>query len=89
MKTVALGLVCGLVFGVTTARAADSMCPKEYGVFAHPKDGSRYVECQKGVATERTCSPGMLWDDLRKACASAKALRHKPPKKPAIKKKKR
>jgi hypothetical protein len=69
MRAAAIGLVCGLAFGVfaSTAEAADVTCPQEYGVFAHPRDGKKYVECQKGRPTEHACSPGMLWDDLRKA----------------------
>ena len=91
MRVAAIGLVCGLAFGAfeTNAAAADATCPQENGVFAHPRDGQKYVSCDKGVATERTCAPGMLWDDLRKSCASASALRHKPPKKPKVKSKKR
>lgn len=85
----AAGLLCGLVFGLfaSTAEATDVTCPQEYGVFAHPRDGKMYIECQKGRPIEHACSAGMLWDDLRKACASPGAVRHKPPKKPKARKK--
>jgi hypothetical protein len=88
MKRVVLGLVCGLIFGVTgEASAGEFTCPQEEGTFAHPRDGKKFLECIRGIPTEKACMSGLMWDDLRKGCASPKSVRHKPPRKPPAKKK--
>ena len=91
MKRAAVALVCGLMLGLVgnSARAAEFTCPQENGSFAHPRDGSKFLECVRGVATEKACTTGLMWDDLRKGCASPGAVRKAPPKKPKAKPKKR
>lgn len=85
------GLVCGLLLGLVAGRAqaAEFTCPQSNGTFAHPRDGTKFLECVQGVAHEKACTPGLVWDDLRKGCTSPGAVRRAPPKKPAAKKKKR
>jgi hypothetical protein len=92
MKTARWGL-CGLLLGLVSAANPASAaepaftCPTENGNFAHPRDGTKYLECIRGKPIEKACTPGLVWDDLRKGCASPGAVRHKPPKKPPAKKK--
>lgn len=82
--TLLLGLTGGLLVA-SPARAAEFTCPVDQGRFAHPHDGTRYIECIKGVAHEQTCTTGQVFDDLRKGCTSPGNVRKAPPRKPKAK----
>ena len=73
------------VFVASPARAGEFTCPVDQGRFAHPHDGTRYIECLKGVPSEQTCAPGQVFDDLRKGCTSPGNVRKAPPRKPKAK----
>lgn len=81
--TLLLGLTCGLLVA-SPARAGEFTCPVDQGRFAHPHDGTRYIECIKGVPSEQTCAPGQVFDDLRKGCTSPGNVRKAPPRKPQV-----
>jgi len=84
MMVLLLGVTCG---GLTaaSARAAEFTCPVDQGRYAHPHDGTKYIECLKGVASVQSCAPGQVFDDLRKGCTAPGNVRKAPPRKPKAK----
>ncbi|XP_045122373.1 uncharacterized protein LOC123510935 isoform X2 [Portunus trituberculatus] len=59
-------------FGIPCPTAVNAKYPAIGGgqavFFAHP-DGCKYCECvDLDLAYELSCSPGLLWDDIRDTC---------------------
>ncbi|XP_059482084.1 protein obstructor-E [Neocloeon triangulifer] len=50
---VLLGLIC--VYA--------QQCPEKNGRFADPRQCDKYIECEDGVATEKLCPDGLLFND--------------------------
>ncbi|WP_293274444.1 carbohydrate-binding module family 14 protein [Nannocystis sp.] len=88
MRVLLLGVTCGLLTAAS-ARAAEFTCPVDQGRYAHPHDGTKYIECLKGVPSVQSCAPGQVFDDLRKGCTAPGNVRKAPPRKPKAKQKKR
>ncbi|MEV0364726.1 carbohydrate-binding module family 14 protein [Nocardia fusca] len=83
----AAGLLLGsaLTLGAASAALAEDTglhiaafdCPEPDGLFPHPTDVTRYVECSNNVAVVRSCPNGLNWNRNGQYCdwpASAGAV---------------
>lgn len=43
-------------------------CPEPDGLFPHPTDMTKYVECSNNVATVHTCPSGLNWNPKGQYC---------------------
>ena len=41
-------------------------CPEKYGQFEDPKQCDKYYECDEGVAKEKLCPDGLMFDPLNR-----------------------
>jgi hypothetical protein len=41
-------------------------CPQKYGQFEDPKQCDKFYECDDGVATEKLCPDGLMFDPLNR-----------------------
>jgi hypothetical protein len=41
-------------------------CPQKFGQFEDPKQCDKYFECDDGVATEKLCPDGLMFDPLNR-----------------------
>ncbi|XP_046403472.1 protein obstructor-E isoform X2 [Ischnura elegans] len=60
MTSSAVALILFAVAAVTLA--AEFRCPEKYGSFADPKQCDKYYECDEGVAKEKLCPDGLVFD---------------------------
>jgi hypothetical protein len=74
----AAGLLLGsaLALGAASAALAEDArvdiaafhCPEPDGLFPHPTDVTKYVECSNNVATVHTCPNGLNWNRNGQYC---------------------
>lgn len=43
-------------------------CPQPDGLFPHPEDVTRYVECSNNIATVQSCPSGLHWNRNGQYC---------------------
>uniref|UniRef100_T1P7M4 Chitin binding Peritrophin-A domain protein n=1 Tax=Musca domestica TaxID=7370 RepID=T1P7M4_MUSDO len=64
-KIILSAVVCFAMFG--SMAFADSLCPEPKGRFPHPEQCDAYYECVDGVAEEKLCPDGLVFNPRAKA----------------------
>ncbi|CAH1403070.1 unnamed protein product [Nezara viridula] len=55
-----------LLLVLASAYAAEYRCPEKYGQFEDAKQCDKFYECEEGVATEKLCPDGLVFDPLNR-----------------------